>query len=64
MGKTPGKYTATFTCLDGTKTKPPATTKPSKPKPAKTTSAKPKAPQVEVKPVGAPQTGGGALALG
>ncbi|MFE5501508.1 hypothetical protein ACFQ73_03020 [Amycolatopsis japonica] len=74
VGKTPGKYVATFTCSDGTKTsrtftvigtppttKPPTTTKP--PKPTKTTSAKPKPkPQVAVKPVGAPQTGGGAFA--
>ncbi|WP_235783504.1 hypothetical protein [Amycolatopsis orientalis] len=76
VGKTPGKYTATFTCSDGTKTsraftiigtppttKPPTSTKPptTKPqKPAKPTAAKPK-PQVAVKPVGAPQTGGGAF---
>lgn len=64
-GKTPGKYTATFTCLDGTKTSraftivgtPPTSTKPPKP-----TTTKPKAPQVAVKPAGAPQTGGGAFA--
>lgn len=70
-GKTPGKYTATFTCSDGTKTsraftiigtppttptKPPTSTKP--PKPTKPTTTKPKAPQVAVKPAGAPQTGG------
>jgi uncharacterized low-complexity protein len=75
VGKTPGKYTATFTCTDGRKTsrtftiigtppttKPPTSTKPSTPtktpKPSKSTTAKPK-PQVAVKPVGAPQTGGG-----
>ncbi|KZB87599.1 hypothetical protein [Amycolatopsis regifaucium] len=74
-GKTPGKYAATFTCSDGRKTsrtftiigtpptttpKPPTSTK--TPKPSKTTTAKPKPkPQVAVKPVGAPQTGGGAF---
>lgn len=76
-GKTPGKYTATFTCSDGTKTSraftiigTPPTTKPptsSKPptttKPPKSTTAKPKTPQVAVKPAGAPQTGGGAFGL-
>ena len=64
-GKTPGKYTATFTCSDGRKTSraftiigtPPTSTKPPKP-----TTTKPKKPQVAVKPAGAPQTGGGAFA--
>ncbi|MFC3451018.1 hypothetical protein [Amycolatopsis speibonae] len=71
--KTPGKYVATLTCTDGRESTrpftvigvPPATTtKPGKPttstKPPKSTTAKPK-PQVAVKPVGAPQTGGGAF---
>ncbi|MER6669728.1 hypothetical protein ABT256_34575 [Amycolatopsis japonica] len=69
VGKTPGKYVATFTCSDGTKTSrafiiigtPPPTTKPPKPTPKPTPKPKPK-PQVTVKPAGAPQTGGGAYA--
>ncbi|MFD9959779.1 hypothetical protein [Amycolatopsis sp. NPDC058986] len=71
--KTPGKYTATFTCYDGRvasktftvigtpPTSPPATTKPA---PPKTTAKPPKTgtSQVPVKPVGAPQTGAGGTA--
>lgn len=55
-GRTPGKYTATFTCSDGTKTSRAFTIIGTPPKP---TTTKPKAPQVAVKPAGAPQTGGG-----
>ncbi|MBB5852801.1 hypothetical protein ACFQ05_05850 [Amycolatopsis umgeniensis] len=68
--KTPGKYVATLTCTDGRKSTrpftvtgvpPTSTTKPTtSTKPPKSTKAKPKA-QVAVKPVGAPQTGGGAF---
>jgi hypothetical protein len=71
--RTPGRYTATFTCTDGRTATgtftilgtPPTTTKPTNtkptdtPKPTKT--AKPAKPQVAVKPVGAPQTGDGSL---
>ncbi|WP_410671158.1 hypothetical protein [Amycolatopsis sp. cmx-4-68] len=75
--RTPGKYTASFTCSDGRKatnsftilgTPPPTTTakpKPptTKPKPPTATSkpSKPAKPQVAVKPAGAPQTGDGSL---
>ncbi|WP_329050731.1 hypothetical protein OG738_02060 [Amycolatopsis sp. NBC_01488] len=74
--KTPGKYTASFTCTDGRKatgsftilgTPPPSSTaKPptSTPAPKPTTTsktAKPAKPQVAVKPAGAPQTGDGSL---
>ncbi|WET78539.1 hypothetical protein P3102_31535 [Amycolatopsis sp. QT-25] len=48
-----------------TSTKPPKPPKPSKPskpsKPTKSATTEPKAPQVAVKPAGAPQTGGGAF---
>ncbi len=69
--KTPGKYVATLTCSDGRKSTraftvtgiPPTTTTkpPTSTKPPKSTTTKPKAPQVAVKPAGAPQTGGGAF---
>jgi hypothetical protein len=55
----PGKYTATFTCSDGTKTSRTFTvlgTPPATPTPKPT---KPRTGQVPIKPVGAPQTGGG-----
>ncbi|MFD5244816.1 hypothetical protein ACFWIW_09755 [Amycolatopsis sp. NPDC058340] len=67
--KTPGKYVATLECTDGRKSTrtftvtgvpPSSTTKP--PKPTKTTPKPKPKPQVAVKPVGAPQTGGGAFA--
>lgn len=64
--KKPGKYVATFTCEDGRKASakfvvagtpaPDPTPTPTKPKPKPTTKP---APQVVVKPKGAPQTGGG-----
>lgn len=73
--KKPGKYTATFTCNDGRKgsatftvlgtpdPEPPTTTPtPTSTKPKPTPTKKPAKPQVAVKPVGAPQTGGGGTA--
>ncbi|WP_290060397.1 hypothetical protein [Amycolatopsis solani] len=72
--KTPGKYTARFTCSDGRVatgsftilgTPPPSSSAhPTSPKPKPPTTskpAKPVKPQVAVKPAGAPQTGDGSV---
>jgi hypothetical protein len=77
-GTRPGHYTATFTCTDGRvatgtftitgtpPTSPPTTPPSSRPTaPSSQPTARPSSPrhhQVTVRPAGAPQTGGGALA--
>ncbi|MEV6898386.1 hypothetical protein [Amycolatopsis sp. NPDC051372] len=72
----PGTYTATFPCTDGrvatatftvAGTPPssvtPRPSSPSKPRPTTTPVPEQDQPQVSVRPAGAPQTGGGGLAV-